>query len=62
MYECIDLNNIINILHRTGIPHEFYSRLAREEFNVELPAVGEYAVGNIFFNPDVTIRQATKQT
>lgn len=35
-----------------GMPDKFVRRVAKAEFGVELPAVGYYAVGNIFFPKD----------
>ena len=32
-----------------AIPHSFFQKIAEEELNSELPPVGQYAVGNIFF-------------
>ena len=40
----------------TGIPHDFFANEVCEKFNLNLPPQGEYAVGNIFFHPDETIR------
>ncbi len=34
-----------------GMPDSFMRTKAKELFNTELPAVGEYAVGNVFFPP-----------
>ena len=31
-----------------ALPHSFFSRVAREELGITLPAPGDYAVGNIF--------------
>lgn len=32
----------------TALPHEFFEKIAASELNVQLPAKGHYAVGNIF--------------
>lgn len=34
----------------TGIPHEFFVRECPHSFSAQLPAEGEYAVGNVFFS------------
>ena len=31
-----------------GLPHDFFRRIARDELGAELPAVGQFAVGNLF--------------
>lgn len=36
----------------TGIPHAFFKREAEREVGASLPAPGQYAVGNVFFNPN----------
>ena len=43
----------------TGIPHGFFQREAEREIGCELPAAGEYAVGNFFFkaNNPVAVQQ-----
>lgn len=35
----------------TGIPHDFFKREAEREIGATLPEPGQYAVGNVFFNP-----------
>jgi glutamate synthase (NADPH/NADH) len=40
----------------TSIPHELLTKEAQTLFAVQLPPVGEYAVGNVFFNPDPQIQ------
>jgi len=37
---------------QTALPHEFLTRVARDDMNVTLPAKGEYAAGNIFLPVD----------
>ncbi|KAI8901089.1 hypothetical protein BC833DRAFT_579403 [Globomyces pollinis-pini] len=44
----------------SGIPHEFLSKEAHNDFGVTIPPRGEYAVGNVFFNPDENIREECK--
>lgn len=36
----------------TGIPHDFFVRETIHSFSATLPALGTYAVGNIFFSPE----------
>ncbi|KAL5009527.1 hypothetical protein ScPMuIL_011832 [Solemya velum] len=36
----------------TGIPHEFYSHILREEQNIVLPDLGSYATGMLFISKD----------
>ncbi|KAI0687133.1 NADPH-dependent glutamate synthase [Cytidiella melzeri] len=36
----------------TGIPHLFFKREAEREIGCELPELGQYAVGNVFFKPN----------
>ncbi|KAH7107808.1 NADPH-dependent glutamate synthase [Auriculariales sp. MPI-PUGE-AT-0066] len=46
----------------TGIPHHFFQREAEREINATLPEPGQYAVGNVFFNPtDAPTLEAQKQ-
>ncbi|KAI3653347.1 hypothetical protein MP228_001294 [Amoeboaphelidium protococcarum] len=37
----------------TGIPHRFFRQQCLNEFNVNLPPEGQYAVGNVFLSPDM---------
>jgi glutamate synthase (NADPH/NADH) len=46
----------------TCIPHDFLLKKVFESFGITLPRVGEYAVGNLFFNPDQSIMQESKDT
>ncbi len=32
----------------TGMPHEFFVKVAKQDLGVDLPAAGQYAVGNVF--------------
>jgi glutamate synthase (NADPH/NADH) large chain len=45
----------------TGMPHSFFSAIAKKTFNVELPAVGEYAVGNVFLPQNADERAKCKK-
>ena len=36
----------------TSIPHKFFIKNFAREVGVELPPLGQYAVGNLFFKPD----------
>ncbi len=40
----------------TTVPHRFFTRIAKESFDVELPAPGRYGVGNIFLPTDADER------
>ncbi|KAL9939920.1 hypothetical protein V8E36_000625 [Tilletia maclaganii] len=42
----------------TGIPDSFFRFEVEQAFGVQLPEVGQYAVGNIFFDRDETNRKA----
>jgi len=44
----------------TGLPYEFFQRVAREELNAELPEEGKFAVGNIFLPTDAGERETCK--
>ncbi|MCC7409782.1 MAG: glutamate synthase large subunit, partial [Phycisphaeraceae bacterium] len=44
----------------TAIPHEFMSRVARDELGVELPEPGHYSVANIFLPRGAAERRACK--
>lgn len=44
----------------SSIPHELLSKQVLDLFGVVLPPRGEYAVGNVFFNPDQEIREESK--
>ena len=46
----------------SSIPHEFFSQIAHEEFDVKLPASGRYAVGNLYLNPEEAGREVTKRS
>lgn len=39
----------------TGIPHAFFARDVKLKHGVVLPPEGQYAVGNVFMNPDPTL-------
>ncbi|MDT8428711.1 MAG: glutamate synthase large subunit [Pseudomonadales bacterium] len=45
-----------------ALPHSFFAAVARKEFDVELPAAGSYAVGNIFLPQDPAEREHCRQT
>ncbi len=45
----------------TALPHRFLARVARAAFNVELPEVGCYAVGNVFLPTDEGERARCKE-
>lgn len=45
----------------TGIPHKLLER-EFQNLGCKLPAQGQYAVGNVFMNPDSQVRQATIET
>ena len=40
----------------TSIPHMFMRKEFEHEQNFKLPEPGQYAVGNVFFSPDATVR------
>lgn len=54
------INGILGAGVMTAIPHELFVHVAQNEYNLSLPNAGEYAVGNIFLNPDPSIRQKQK--
>mgnify|MGYP000116725606 CR=1 FL=1 len=41
----------------TSMPGEFLARVARDELDVELPATGRFAVGNVFLPNDAGERE-----
>ncbi|KAL6612249.1 NADH/NADPH, small subunit of glutamate synthase [Neocallimastix californiae] len=45
----------------TGIPYEFFAEEIKENFNIELPPPGQYAAGNVFFNPEKKTLQESKE-
>jgi glutamate synthase (NADPH/NADH) len=45
----------------SSIPHELLQKNVKKSFDITLPPVGEYAVGNVFFNPDDAIREESIQ-
>jgi len=45
----------------TGLPYAFLNRVAKEEFNIDLPEKGRYAAGNVFLPVDETERAACKK-
>ena len=46
----------------TALPHEFLTRVAREDLGKELPGPGQFAAGNVFLPRDKTFRQECKAT
>jgi glutamate synthase (NADPH/NADH) large chain len=44
----------------TALPHEFLQKVARREFNIELPAPGKFAAGNVFLPTDPSARETCK--
>ena len=46
----------------TAVPHKFFQRVAKEEFGIELPAKGRYAVGNVFLPAIESERKKCKET
>jgi glutamate synthase (NADPH/NADH) large chain len=46
----------------TAIPDAFFRRLAREQFNCDLPEEGRYAVGQLYLPRDPDDRQLCKET
>ncbi|MEC9349732.1 MAG: glutamate synthase large subunit [Planctomycetota bacterium] len=46
----------------TALPHEFLTRVAREDLEKELPGPGQFAAGNVFLPRDKTFRQECKAT
>src|ERR1700760_3874022 len=46
----------------TSIPHKFFVKNFEREKDIKLPALGKYAVGNLFFKPDDTILQNSIST
>ncbi|KAK3315289.1 putative glutamate synthase [Apodospora peruviana] len=46
----------------TSIPHKFFVKNFAREAGVELPPLGQYAVGNLFFKPDQeTLHESKRQ-
>jgi glutamate synthase (NADPH/NADH) len=45
----------------TSIPHKFFIKNFAREVGVELPPLGQYAVGNLFFKPDPETLQESKR-
>jgi glutamate synthase (NADPH/NADH) len=39
----------------TSIPHKFFLKEFEREQGYKLPALGQYATGNLFFKPDATV-------
>lgn len=46
----------------TSIPHKFMKREFQYHCNVEVPELGQYAIGNLFFKKDDEIFQKSKST
>ena len=47
----------------TGIPHRFFKREAERDLDATLPEPGQYAVGNVFFNPtDAKLALSQRET
>jgi glutamate synthase (NADPH/NADH) large chain len=45
----------------TSLPHAFLTRVAKEEFGIDLPASGQYAAGNVFLPVDESERAHCKK-
>ncbi|KAI9209677.1 uncharacterized protein BJ171DRAFT_436843 [Polychytrium aggregatum] len=45
-----------------SIPHEFLAAEVKQQFDVELPAAGRYAVGNVYLKPDEVVLHESQQT
>jgi glutamate synthase (NADH) len=46
----------------TSIPHKFFVKNFAREVGIELPPMGQYAVGNLFFKPDTdALKESTMQ-
>ena len=45
----------------TSIPHKFFIKNFARDVGVELPPLGQYAVGNLFFKPDPETLQESKR-
>lgn len=45
----------------TSIPHKFFIKNFEREEGVQLPPLGQYAVGNLFFKPDEETLQESKR-
>lgn len=45
----------------TSIPHKFFIKNFARDQGVELPPLGQYAVGNLFFKPDAETLQESKR-
>ncbi|NCN04866.1 MAG: glutamate synthase large subunit [Spirochaetales bacterium] len=44
----------------TGVPHEFFKRIAKAEIGIELPELGSYAAGVVFLPPEELLRNKCK--
>ncbi|KXS20657.1 glutamate synthase [Gonapodya prolifera JEL478] len=44
----------------SGIPHDFFATHVKKQ-GVTLPPPGQYAVGNLYFKPDKSVRQESKE-
>ncbi|KAI0112096.1 glutamate synthase [Nemania sp. FL0031] len=45
----------------TSIPHKFFIKNFEKEQGIQLPPLGQYAVGNLFFKPDEETLQESKR-
>ena len=45
----------------TSIPHRFFIKNFEKEQGIQLPPLGQYAVGNLFFKPDEETLQESKR-
>jgi glutamate synthase (NADPH/NADH) len=45
----------------TSNPHKFFIKNFERETNIELPPLGQYAVGNLFFKPDEETLEESKR-
>jgi glutamate synthase (NADPH/NADH) large chain len=45
----------------TGMPHDFFVKVVKQDFGVDLPEAGRYAVGNVFLPQDKVERAACKK-
>ena len=44
----------------TSIPHKFFLKEFGRDQGFALPALGQYATGNLFFKPDTQVLEETK--
>ncbi|GET65813.1 glutamate synthase [Rhizophagus irregularis DAOM 181602=DAOM 197198] len=56
-----DARDVMVLVLWTGIPHEFFFLQECARLDIQLPPQGQYAVGNVFLNPNLPLWKIVKK-